>query len=133
MIHLAKPEQDSKEFDTLMGGFHFHSVSVLSKASQGEWAGLATSGLKINSHISEIGLLVADLEKRYGPIDDDLHDIHWIIIRAETGNRKCKIEPRPEWVEGIRRETERLGIPAFLKDNLRQYCIIGRQQFPEAI
>lgn len=64
----------------------------------------------------------------------DIKNIHtgrtdWIIIGAETGNRKNKITPEPEWIESFRD----LDIPIFMKNNLRP--IIGdnlKQEFPDA-
>ena len=73
------------------------------------------------------------IEPLHGPIDAKLEGIDWVIVGAETGRRKGKIKPKPEWVEAIRGEAERLGIPLFLKNNIRQYLPPGcghPQQFP---
>jgi protein gp37 len=42
----------------------------------------------------------------------------WLIIGAETGNRKGKVIPKKEWVEVIVNECRRNNIPVFLKNNL---------------
>lgn len=55
----------------------------------------------------------------------------WIIVGAETGNRKGKIVPEKEWVDEIARYAEGNGIPVFMKESLR--TIMGddfRQEFP---
>ena len=50
-----------------------------------------------------------DLWKRFG----------WVIIGAETGNRKDKVVPKREWIESIVAECQIAGIPVFMKSNLR--------------
>jgi len=57
--------------------------------------------------------------------------VDWIIVGAETGNRKNKVIPKREWIEEIVSQAENLGIPIFLKNNLKK--IWGddlMQQFP---
>jgi len=41
----------------------------------------------------------------------------WLIVGAETGNRKGKTIPQREWIE----ELVDIDIPLFMKDNLRPY------------
>lgn len=45
----------------------------------------------------------------------------WVILGAETGNRKDKVVPRREWVDQITAFCECYEIPVFYKDNLREY------------
>ena len=55
----------------------------------------------------------------------------WIIIGAETGNRKGKVIPKKEWVDEIARYAQGNGIPVFMKESLRE--IMGddfRQEYP---
>lgn len=57
--------------------------------------------------------------------------LDWIIVGAETGNRKDKIIPQKEWIMEIANACKRDGIPLFMKESLR--TIIGddfRQEFP---
>ncbi len=77
-------------------------------------------------------------EPLHGPISADLSGIGWVIIGAETGNRKGKIEPKEEWVESIFECS--LGdvrgkppIPVFMKDNLMPYLLEWSQirDFPK--
>lgn len=45
----------------------------------------------------------------------------WVILGAETGNRKDKVIPRREWVDQITAFCVENEIPVFYKDNLRKY------------
>ena len=42
----------------------------------------------------------------------------WIVIGAETGNRKGKVTPKRAWVEEICAEADFHEIPVFMKDSL---------------
>lgn len=42
----------------------------------------------------------------------------WVIIGAETGNRKDKIVPKKEWVQHIVDQCRAADVPVFMKDNL---------------
>jgi len=44
----------------------------------------------------------------------------WVIIGAETGNRKGKIIPKREWIVSIVDECRRANVPVFLKNSLRE-------------
>lgn len=55
----------------------------------------------------------------------------WIIIGAETGNRKGKVIPEASWIMEIVQSAEKTGTPIFMKESLRE--IMGecfRQEFP---
>lgn len=64
-----------------------------------------------------------------------ISDVKWIIIGAETGNRKDKVMPGREWIEDIVKWCDILGIPVFMKDSL--IPIVGednmRRDFPEQL
>lgn len=45
----------------------------------------------------------------------------WVILGAETGNRKDKVIPRWEWVDQITEFCAENEIPVFYKGNLREY------------
>lgn len=54
----------------------------------------------------------------------------WIIIGAETGNRKGRVKPEREWIDHIVKNADENGIPVFMKESLRE--IMGtnfRQEF----
>lgn len=55
----------------------------------------------------------------------------WMIVGAETGNRKGKIVPQKEWIDEIAEECKRCRTPIFMKESLRG--LMGadfRQEFP---
>jgi len=55
----------------------------------------------------------------------------WVIIGAETGNRRGKVIPEKKWIMDIAEECEYSDRPIFMKESLRE--IMGddfRQQFP---
>ena len=62
----------------------------------------------------------------------DLDGIDWVIIGAETGNRKDKVIPNLDWVLNIVRYCEHNKIPVYIKDNLVKYYADcrGYKQFP---
>jgi protein gp37 len=53
----------------------------------------------------------------------------WIIVGAETGNRKNKIVPKKEWIEDIRLFCQDNDIPYFEKNSLRE--IVDRELIQE--
>ena len=60
-------------------------------------------------------------------------NIDWVIIGAETGNRKGKVIPNLDWVLEIVRYCEHHKIPVYIKDNLIKYYseCRGYKQFPK--
>lgn len=58
------------------------------------------------------------------------HDIGWLIIGAETGNRKGKppLEQAQGWAKKIIAKTDEAGIPVFIKDNLK---LPARREWPK--
>lgn len=63
----------------------------------------------------------------------DFLDAEWVIIGAETGNRKGKITPKKEWVDRITKLADEEKIPVFMKNSLVK--IMGeenmRREFPK--
>jgi protein gp37 len=55
----------------------------------------------------------------------------WVIIGAETGNRKNKVVPKREWVEAIIEQCRAWDIPVFMKNSLADvWGELLVQQFP---
>lgn len=55
----------------------------------------------------------------------------WVIVGAETGNRKAKVTPERDWIMKIADECSYGGRPLFMKESLRE--LMGddfRQEFP---
>lgn len=68
--------------------------------------------------------------KRNIYIYGELH-IKWVIIGAETGNRKEKVVPEKQWIQSIVHQCRQENIPVFMKESLR--TLMGKefiQQFP---
>jgi protein gp37 len=66
----------------------------------------------------------------------ELLNIDWIIIGAESGNRKGKVIPRKEWVDDICYTADLYSkIPVFMKESLLP--IMGeenmRREFPREL
>jgi len=61
----------------------------------------------------------------------DVYVPGWIIVGAETGNRKGKVIPKKDWLDGIMKGREKYGYAVFMKESLRE--IMGAdfiQEFP---
>ena len=61
----------------------------------------------------------------------DVYVPGWIIVGAETGNRKGKVIPKKDWLDGIMKGREKYGYAVFMKESLRG--IMGEdfiQEFP---
>lgn len=57
--------------------------------------------------------------------------VNWIILGAESGNRKDKVVPRREWIDNIVQICDARNIPVFMKESLRGLMGEGfRQEFP---
>jgi protein gp37 len=73
-------------------------------------------------------------EFRRRDVQEYLTGIDWSIIGAETGKRRGRVVPEWGWVEEIVSACDAVGVPVFLKDNLRPYAPPGypwRQEWPE--
>lgn len=59
----------------------------------------------------------------------------WVIIGAETGNRRDKVVPEKRWIDGIIKSCDEEGVPVFLKESL--IPVVGeenmRQEMPEGL
>lgn len=58
----------------------------------------------------------------------------WVIIGAETGNRKGKVIPKKEWIESIVASCIENNVPIFMKNSLKE--IWGEeliQEFPKEL
>jgi len=57
---------------------------------------------------------------------------HWVIIGAETGNRRDKVVPKRDWIMPFVELCDQQGTPVFMKESLRE--IVGdidfRQELP---
>ncbi len=91
------------------------------------WCGVSVATKDDFDRIEELrltlglrGQLFVSIEPLMGPMDNlDLEGMSWVIVGAETGNRKGKIAPKLEWVRQIVEEADRHKIPVFMKDSLK--------------
>ena len=56
--------------------------------------------------------------------------VDWVILGAETGNRKGKITPKKEWIENIIDYCKRDKIPVYLKNSLKEIYPVKIKEFP---
>lgn len=73
------------------------------------------------------------VEPMHGPITLNMEWLpSWIIVGAETGNRKGKVTPEPGWIEDIYEYATKNGIPLFFKESLRSlWPFDGYDYFPQ--
>lgn len=79
-------------------------------------------------------LSVEPILEGLGPMDADAPKPEWVIIGAETGQRKDKVVPEKAWIESLLEECRQYGIPIFMKSSLSE--IWGEQliqEFPEGL
>lgn len=58
-------------------------------------------------------------------------NVQWVIVGAETGNRKGKVAPEKGWIMDIKKQCRDMGIPIFMKESLKE--LMGEdfiQEFP---
>lgn len=56
---------------------------------------------------------------------------NWIIVGAETGNRKEKVIPKKEWIMKLKEQCNFSGVPIFMKESLKELMGIDFvQEFP---
>jgi protein gp37 len=59
-------------------------------------------------------------------------NIQWIIIGAESGNRKGKVIPKLDWIWGLLNAADKHFLPVYMKDTLQPYWYhYLRKEFPK--
>lgn len=79
-------------------------------------------------------LSIEPILEPFGRPKDPFQYANWVIVGAETGNRKGKVIPRREWIEDIVATCRDVGIPIFMKDSLKD--LMGddfTQEWPEGL
>ena len=103
------------------------------------WFGTTSTKAEDEFFASETANAFVSVEPIHGPLEVIpsclSEQLKWVIFGAETGNRKDKIVPEPEWILEAANNFEQLGIPVFMKDSL--IPIIGeknmKREFPEGL
>ena len=86
---------------------------------------ILTDVMELPGYRSGYSALQEEIASRYSGC------IEWVIIGAETGNRKGKVAPDRKWIEKIVNCCDKAGKPVFMKESLRS--MMGsdfRQEFP---
>ena len=86
---------------------------------------ILTDVMELPGYRSGYSALQEEIASRYSGC------IEWVIIGAETGNRKGKVAPDRKWIEKIVNCCDKAGKPVFMKESLRD--LMGddfRQEFP---
>lgn len=76
-------------------------------------------------------LSIEPIMEPFTGLGDDDAFVNWIIVGAETGNRKGKVVPEKEWIMELVNSCARTRTPIFMKESLRE--IMGddfKQEFP---
>lgn len=85
---------------------------------------------EVNTFVSIEPILAPFEDLTYEDVDPG-SKTNWIIVGAETGNRKNKVVPQKSWIDEIVSAAKKAGTPVFMKESLRE--IMGDdfiQQFP---
>lgn len=101
------------------------------------WIGVSVTCQEDVQRIYDLNWMMPDtcknrfvsFEPLHGPIEADLSGIGWVIIGAESGNRKGKIVPENEWAYRLVEYARNLEIPVFVKDNFAK-AKIHSKEFP---
>ena len=67
-------------------------------------------------------LSIEPIQMRLGNVLDEKVNLKWIIVGAETGNRKDKIKPKKEWIVDLVMACSGAKIPLFMKNSLEEVC-----------
>lgn len=102
------------------------------------WFGSTTTNPEMPFLYSTCANTFVSIEPMLAPFDavgDEMDSasklVDWIIVGAETGNRKNKVVPKKEWVMELVEQAKLSGTPIFMKESLRE--IMGddfKQEFP---
>jgi protein gp37 len=77
---------------------------------------------------------VEPMLENLGEMDPESVKPEWVIVGAETGNRKEKVIPERSWIEALVDECKKYNIPIFMKSSLEK--IWGEpliQEFPKEL
>jgi protein gp37 len=81
------------------------------------WSQTKPCGIGFKTHHS--WNTFASLEPMHEEFKEFTPSCGWIIVGAESGNRKNKVVPKKEWIENIANECAKAKKPLFMKDSLK--------------
>lgn len=70
--------------------------------------------IRVNSK----NLKLVSIDPTHSIIDCYWGDVDWVIIGAETDNRRGKIVPKRNWITSIVKNAGSSGVSIFIKDNV---------------
>ena len=109
-----------------------HQKGIMRKC-QNMWYGYSYTSNKSNYWYDSQYQTFASIEPILEPINS-IPPADWIIIGAETGNRKDKVIPEKSWVDNIVEQCRALDIPVFMKESLRAlYGDNLLREFPQGL
>lgn len=95
------------------------------------WLGYSTTGALYHEWDTTHGdnIKFISIEPMAGELTNTsyLHNINWVIIGAETGNRKGKVKLDNQWLYDALGKLDKLNIPVFIKNNAGGV----RQEYPK--
>jgi len=84
------------------------------------WFGTTiTNCSETNIFCSNMDNTFVSIEPLQSEIKEIDHYLKWVIIGAETGNRKGKVTPERKWIENIVDCCREMNVPVFMKNSLR--------------
>ena len=103
------------------------------------WSGSTITGPEDTFWWSDYHKTFVSIEPLLKPFEavgaEAVKKVDWVIIGAETGNRKEKVVPEQKWIDDIVNDSRIAGVPVFMKDSLCK--IIGEEnmfyEFPEEL
>ena len=130
--------KNPKRYAKLHGEFNLPlQINMWYGASATNYKQLGDAAVAFDS-IPVVALKFLSIEPIQEDISAGIETMHllkvpdWIIIGAETGNRKGKTVPKKEWIENICRAADKFHKAVFMKDSL--IPIVGeenmRREFP---
>ena len=106
-----------------------HQKGILRK-SENMWYGYSATKDSYDLWFDRQYNCFVSIEPLLGEVE--ITDTHWVIVGAETGNRKDKVVPQKEWIESICRTADEMNVPVFMKNSL--IPVVGeenmRREFP---
>lgn len=102
------------------------------KTGSNMWFGYSYTGKECKQWWHPDYNIFASVEPMLEPID--IPWCKWLIVGAETGQRKDKVVPDRAWIESLLEECRKYGIPIFMKSSLAD--IWGEpliQEFPKEL
>ena len=95
------------------GDEYWYGTTVTDPSVEAFWADGYNAFISMEPILQPFGKAETDYA---GKVTADYID--WIILGAETGNRKDKVVPEKSWVEDVVKEFQDRGKPVFMKDSM---------------